>query len=583
MRKRRKWSKEKIIAEIRAFRKSGRPLNSTIIIREHHHHWKLHSAAKRYFGSWKEAVEEAGFDYNEVVKVFRKWSKEKIIAEISRLNEAGEWLSYKDVQRSHSALIGAAEKYFGGWGRAVKAAGFPYELIKKMRQKERSLISHRGTMKWSEEKVITQIRLFYKFKKTLQPKKVAETNIRLIAAGCKYFGSWRNAVEAAGFDYDQFLAKHRWTKEKVISQIQAFYKAKKTLKYKEVCREGKELYSAASKRFGNWRKAVAAAGFDYEELFLRKEREEKKEKVISEIRAYYKANGTLQYKKVCKLNRPLVTAAFIYFGSWRNAVEAAGFDYDQFLARKEWTKDKMISEIQAFYRVKGTLQDKEVRRGNKSLLCATVRCFGSWRNAVEAAGFDYKQFLDREQWTRAKIIAEIKALYYKKKTLQYSEVYQANKRLCSAASKHFGGWRKAVEAAGFDYDQFLPRRKWTKEKVVSGIKAFYRAKGTLQYREVFRKDNKLYFAACKYFGNWRNAVEAAGFDYNQFLPQRKWTKERIISEIKAYHHTKKTLQSKVVYGDNKKLCSAACKYFGSWRNAVEAAGFNYDQFRGGKG
>jgi len=455
MRKIVKWSREKVLEEIRAFHKSGRPLNWAIVTTEHRYHSKLPLAAIRYFGSWQKAVEAAGFVYKRLI---RKWSKEKIVAEINKLNEAGEWLTYTEVYWSHFALVRAAIRYFGGWGKAVKAAGFPYELIKKMRQKESCLIGQRaGRIKWSEERVITQIRLFHRFKRTLQLKEIMRTNRKLFYAACGYFGSWRRAVEAAGFDYDQFLAERKWTKEKV----------------------------------------------------------------ISEIKALYKTNKTLEYKKVFRDNRKFYLVAYRFFGSWRKAVKAAGFDYDQFLPKRQRVKEKIISAIQAFYKGKGTLHYREIWKDPNRLYWTACNCFGNWRNAVEAAGFDYDQFLTRCKWAREKVVSEIQAFYRDKGTLRHREVLQYNRKLLQAACKRFGSWRGAVEAAGFDYDQFLPERKWTKERIISQIKAFYEAKGTFRYTEIRRDSMKLYAVALKYFGSWRNAVEAAGFDYAPFSSRKK--------------------------------------------------------------
>src|SRR5207247_1603828 len=44
----------------------------------------------------------------------------------------------------------------------------------------------------------------------------------LLAAGIRYFGAWAQAIEAAGFDYDQIrLAREPSTDEELVAEIRA--------------------------------------------------------------------------------------------------------------------------------------------------------------------------------------------------------------------------------------------------------------------------------------------------------------------------------------------------------------------------
>ncbi len=313
------------------------------------------------------------------------------------------------------------------------------------------------SVKWSKEKVLTEIHAIHKSNKLLNPAAVIREHPyhkKLICAAIYYFGSWRKAVEAAGFDYDRFLLERRWTKEKIISEIQAFHKARGTLQSTVVLQSYSELYSASRSYFGSWRKAVKAAGFDYSRFLL--ERKWTKEKIISQIQAFYGARGTLRC--VRKENKKLQDAACKHFGSWRKVIEAAGFDYDRFFLRHRWTKKKVISEILAFHKARGTLQSTVVLQSYRELYAASRSYFGSWRKAIEAAGFDYDRFFYRHRWTKEKIISEIQAFYKIKKTLKYREILRHNTSLLGIARVYFGSWRKAVETAGFDYDQFLRKK-----------------------------------------------------------------------------------------------------------------------------
>jgi hypothetical protein len=55
--------------------------------------------------------------------------------------------------------------------------------------------------------------------------------------------------------------------------------------------------------------------------------------------------------------------------------------------------------------------------------------------------------------------------------------------------------------------------RWTPEMIIKEIRDL-RTKGeSLLSSEVQKSQNQLYSAACRHFGNWRNAVDEAGYDY----------------------------------------------------------------------
>jgi hypothetical protein len=81
-------------------------------------------------------------------------------------------------------------------------------------------------------------------------------------------------------------------------------------------------------------------------------------------------------------------------------------------------------------------------------------------------------------------------------------------------------------------------------------------------------------AARRYFGNWREALLAAGVPVPELRP--KWSRERIIAEIQARHRQGLSLSS----NDAASLASAARRYFGSWREALAEA--RLDSKQGGR-
>jgi hypothetical protein len=56
----------------------------------------------------------------------------------------------------------------------------------------------------------------------------------------------------------------------------------------------------------------------------------------------------------------------------------------------------------------------------------------------------------------------------------------------------------------------------------------------------------------------------------------KWTKSRVIQNIKNYHDRGKRLNSKHIQEINGLLHNRACALFGNWQTAIEASGLKYD-------
>jgi hypothetical protein len=85
-------------------------------------------------------------------------------------------------------------------------------------------------------------------------------------------------------------------------------------------------------------------------------------------------------------------------------------------------------------------------------------------------------------------------------------------------------------------------------------------------------------AAERLFGSWRAAIESCGLDYEEVKSRRrKWTPRLIVDEVLILKQRGIRLNSKTVRILRRDLHDAAYAYFGSWGQAVEAAGFSYRQ------
>ena len=113
-------------------------------------------------------------------------------------------------------------------------------------------------------------------------------------------------------------------------------------------------------------------------------------------------------------------------------------------------------------------------------------------------------------------------------------------------------------------------------KIKSSIQDIYNSEnGTPS--NVAKEHTRLYLKARKLFGTWKQAVEASGIDYENARNHMKWNREKIVHEIKKLHDNGHSLRPWSLRKNGKiKLLSAANYHFGSWKKAVLAASISYN-------
>ena len=147
-----------------------------------------------------------------------------------------------------------------------------------------------------------------------------------------------------------------------------------------------------------------------------------------------------------------------------------------------------------------------------------------------------------------------------------------------AACKRFGNWSKALEAAGLDPFQFYRSRAWTPQIITDYIQKLNTRGHSLRRRDVARFDQGLLAAAHNCFGSWQSALEAAGINSKEFCNQAKWTREQVTEAILLRAVKLEPLGITTVRPLS--LRSSAISEFGSWASALTAAGLDPEDFIG---
>lgn len=163
---------------------------------------------------------------------------------------------------------------------------------------------------------------------------IAQSQVALLRAATRYFGSWRGAVEHAGLPYEGIRKYKTWSRERILGRIRDLHAKGEDLSWRHVSTVvDPQLAAAATKRkhFGSWRSAITAAGFKYSDI--RRYREWDEQAVIDRVKQLHAEGRDLNAKSMEEHDITLITAARRRFDSWDKALTAAGLDYKKIVLR----------------------------------------------------------------------------------------------------------------------------------------------------------------------------------------------------------------------------------------------------------
>ncbi len=254
-----------------------------------------------------------------------------------------------------------------------------------------------------------------------------------------------------------------------------------------------------------------------------------REKIIERIRELYEQGVDLSYNSMGEKHQGLLAAANYHFKGWGDAVNAAGIDY-AWEVRKipKWNKERIVEAIRAARDNGADLSWTSVTNDNdlSALAYAAIRDsqFGSWDDALRAAGVDPADVRRYESWDEEKIIRRIKERRRKGLPLNSKAMQEQDSKLFNAALNYFGGWSEALMASDVDPEEVYKRRRWSRDIIMDEIKQLNRRGEDLAAPNMRENHSALYSAACKYFGTWTGAREACGIKTNFY--KEGWREKR---------------------------------------------------------
>ncbi|MDD2710085.1 MAG: hypothetical protein PHV34_19045 [Verrucomicrobiae bacterium] len=350
------------------------------------------------------------------------------------------------------------------------------------------------------------------------------------------------------------------------------------------CSEG---LAACQYHFGSWRRAVYAAGIPYTKVKRIRNWEWNKKRIQRSLRRIYRDGEPMNYNDFARRHWNLLHVALYHFGTWKDALAAIGVDHRRVMKHRQWNKDSVLNEIKQLRKKGMDLSHRAMSQaGRNDLLGAAQNHCGSWEKALESAGLDYAKIRKVKQWSREKIIRIIRQLHRQGKDVSWSGMHRLGQQdVVRSCPWHFGSWKKAIIAAGLDYDKIRKKAggkaKWSIPLICKEIRLLHRQDIDLSYRSMGHSGHRSLLGAASYHvGSWKKAIAEAGLDYAKICKVQQWSREKIIRIIQELHRKRMDVSASGMHRHGHRAVVRACPWhFGNWRKAIAAAGLDYRKIR----
>ena len=240
-----------------------------------------------------------------------------------------------------------------------------------------------------------------------------------------------------------------------------------------------------------------------------------------------------------------------------------------------WTKENIIKAIHERLASGKSLTPSVVREDFPSLIAYGEKLYGKWADALLSAGIDYNDwYLHKPNgyWTEEVIRKELLKIKNEGKSLKVNDVEMENDGLVSAVRGRYGTWSEGLLAIGESNENHLTNRiGWSKDMVTKELLKRRKQGSSLILKDIMKEDQSLYKKMITYFGTAHKAYEAIKEDPKKYTvkrEQRKWSKEKVLSELQLRKDNSQPMGASSVRDDDCRLYRSAIKYMGNWKEAM---------------
>jgi hypothetical protein len=270
-----------------------------------------------------------------------------------------------------------------------------------------------------------------------------------------------------------------------------------------------------------------------------------KQRIVERLRTLQAQGKDVSTGAIQKREPPLAGAIFRYFRLHDEALKAAGIEPATVRRSRWWTQADVLAELRKRRDAGLDLSNKHISRDAPPLFGAMNRFFGSFANALRAAGIDPEQVKKPLPviWPAPRILQSIRD-YYTQWWADHPRTEPPRPRLsgvepalASAARRQFGSTEAAIKAAGIDDPTYRTPEKWNKPRIIQFLRELHRQGTALSFKAVSSADLRIPSAAARHFGTLSAAVRAAGLTYER-QPRsdraelRHWTDEMVLHTLR---------------------------------------------------
>jgi hypothetical protein len=231
--------------------------------------------------------------------------------------------------------------------------------------------------------------------------------------------------------------------ETIIDELQRLAEEKgRVPKQSEIEEETEFTKGAVRSTFGSWDEGLEAAGLDSRTNgYSDAEIIEELQRVASQIGHSPSRN---EWRELGRISANAVQA---HFGSWNEGLRAANLETT---TQQTATKEDVIKAIQTLAADLGRPpKAQEMEQHGAWSVKVAQRCFGRWNRALRRAGFEpHKQWSVSEEQLHREIERLVDELGHVPSTI---EMRDSGRYSVGSYARRYGTWQDAIEAAGFEY------------------------------------------------------------------------------------------------------------------------------------
>jgi hypothetical protein len=503
------------------------------------------STYQRKFGSWNEALKEAGFEINHEVNI----SKSDLIDELQSLtNELGRTPLKQDMNREGAYCASVYADRFGSWNSVLEEIGL--ELNRERNINESDLLSELQNL--ADE-----------LGRTPFQQDMNQEGSYSISIYISRFGSWNNALSEADLEVN---VERNITKSSLVNELTRLAnELGRTPVSRDMEKKGAYNVSTYADRFGSWNNALNEADLD-----LNREVNISKSNLVGELEDLADEIGETPVARDMNQEGEYSEQAYLSeFGSWNNALKQAGLEVNR---EHNISKSNLLAELQDLAdRLGRTPIALDMSQQGAYSSSVYEKEFGSWNDALSEAGFDVNR---ENNISESALLAELQDLADGLgRAPTVSDMSQQGAYSSSVYEKEFGSWNDALSEAGFKINHEIDI---SKSKLLDELQRLTDELGRTPTIDDM-KQKGMYSGSVyqRNFTSWNEALRQANLEINV---ERDIPKADLINELQNLANrlgrtpTQQDMAEKSQYSHG-----AYRSKFGSWTEALEEA--NLDPHR----